>query len=540
MNPIFALLRAFSIRTRMRCAVAMVLAMFGVVGLVGVAGGVRIKALNEAFMSQSMRQIESLSTVRQHLAQVRTLEKNMVIDYEDGVAVLKHREAWAREIVATKKALSSLLDGGSGAVGAVGEGNNGNTLAKDSVARLDAYQQSSAPVLNNIQNGGYDNARVADRMLTKAKVEVSVVESNVDKIAGMLNDRARHTQTEFNRAMGLVLIAFSVTVGLVVVLVVPLTLLNSYSITKPIGYAAGVAEAIAGGDLSSPIRVDGCDETALLLAALSRMQDSLRDVVGQVHESSISIKNVSAEVATGNTDLSQRTEQAASSLQQTASSMAQLTSTVRHSAESALQASALAASAADVAKRGGQVVAQVVNTMNDINTSAKKIADIVGTIDGIAFQTNILALNAAVEAARAGEQGRGFAVVASEVRSLAQRSADAAREIKTLIGTSVERVDAGSRLVADAGSTMTEIVASVQRVSDIIDRISAAASEQSAGIGQVNSAVSDLDRMTQQNAALVEQSAAAAESMQGQAERLSAVVGAFRLDTAGVLAGVQA
>ncbi len=535
MNPIFALLRAFSIRTRMRCAVAMVLAMFGVVGLVGVAGGVRIKALNEAFMSQSMRQIESLSTVRQHLAQVRTLEKNMVIDYEDGVAVLKHREAWAREIVATKKALSSLLEseaGAAGAVGAVGKGSN--TLAKDSVARLDAYQQSSAPVLNNIQNGGYDNARVADRMLTKAKVEVSVVESNVDKIAGMLNDRARHTQTEFNRAMGLVLIAFSVTVGLVVVLVVPLTLLNSHSITKPIGYAAGVAEAIAGGDLSSPIRVDGCDETALLLAALSRMQDSLRDVVGQVHESSISIKNVSAEVATGNTDLSQRTEQAASSLQQTASSMAQLTSTVRHSAESALQASALAASAADVAKRGGKVVAQVVNTMNDINTSAKKIANIIGTIDGIAFQTNILALNAAVEAARAGEQGRGFAVVASEVRSLAQRSADAAREIKTLIGTSVERVDAGSRLVADAGSTMTEIVASVQRVSDIIDRISAAASEQSAGIGQVNSAVSDLDRMTQQNAALVEQSAAAAESMQGQAERLSAVVGTFRLDSAGV------
>ena len=527
MNPILGLLRAFSISTRMRCAVAIVLAMFGLVGLVGVAGGVRIKALNEAFMAQSMRQVESLSTVRQHLAQVRTLEKNMVIDYEDGVAVLKHREAWSRELDATSKALSSLLESEAG------EGHNGSALAKDSVARLDAYRQGSAPVLNNIQNGGYDNARVADRMLAKAKAEVSVVESNVDQIASILNERARHTQADFNDAMALVLIAFSVTVCVVVVLVVPLTLLNSHTITSPIGYAARVAEAIAGGDLSSPIHVDGKDEAALLLAALSRMQDSLRHVVGQVHESAISIRNASAEVATGNTDLSQRTEQAASSLQQTASSMAQLTSTVRHSAESARQASELAASAADVAERGGQVVAQVVNTMNDINTSAKKIADIIGTIDGIAFQTNILALNAAVEAARAGEQGRGFAVVASEVRTLAQRSAGAAREIKALIGSSVERVDAGSRLVADAGSTMTEIVASVQRVSNIIDRISTAASEQSTGIGQVNGAVSDLDRMTQQNAALVEQSAAAAESMQGQAERLSAVVGTFRLGAAG-------
>ena len=520
MTSVLSLLRAFSIRTRMRCAVAMVLAMFGVVGLVGVAGGVRIKALNEDFMSRLVHDMASLSSVRQHLAQVRTLEKNMVIDYEDGVAVLKHREAWTREIEATQKALATLL---------------GNALAKDAVARLDAYRQNSAPILNNIQNGGYDNARVADRMLAKAKAEVSVAEANVDKIATLLNDQARQSQADFNAAMGLVLMALGATVCVVVVVVVPLTLLNSHSITKPIGYAARVAEAIAGGDLSSPIHVDGKDEAALLLAALSRMRASLREVVGQVHKSSVSIRNASAEVASGNADLSQRTEQAASSLQQTTSSMAQLTGTVRHSAESALKASQLAASAAELAQRGGQVVAQVVNTMNDINTSAKKIADIVGTIDGIAFQTNILALNAAVEAARAGEQGRGFAVVASEVRSLAQRSAGAAREIKSLIGISVERVDAGSRLVADAGSSMTELVASVQHVSDIIARISAAASEQSSGIGQVNGAVLDLDRMTQQNAALVEESTAAAESMKDQAERLSAVVGTFRLDTAGAM-----
>jgi len=240
------------------------------------------------------------------------------------------------------------------------------------------------------------------------------------------------------------------------------------------------------------------------------------------------IQTASAEIASGNQDLSSRTEQTASNLQQTASSMEQLTGTVKQSAESASQANQLASSAAAVAERGGSVVSQVVSTMNEINASSKKIADIIGVIDGIAFQTNILALNAAVEAARAGEQGRGFAVVAGEVRSLAQRSAEAAKEIKSLIGSSVDRVEAGSKLVADAGKTMSEIVGSVKRVSDIIGEITAAANEQSQGIGQVNTAVTQLDQMTQQNAALVEQSAAAAESLKDQAHRLSAVVGTLQ------------
>jgi methyl-accepting chemotaxis protein len=246
--------------------------------------------------------------------------------------------------------------------------------------------------------------------------------------------------------------------------------------------------------------------------------------VGQVRESSESIEVASTEVATGNVDLSQRTELAAGNLQRTASSMEQLTATVRQSADSARTANQLASSAAEVA-----VVSQVVSTMDEIDASSKKIADIIGVIDGIAFQTNILALNAAVEAARAGEQGRGFAVVAGEVRNLAQRSAEAAREIKTLIGASVGRVESGARLVQDAGATMTEIVASVQRVTDIIGEISAAASEQSQGIGAINGAVTELDRMTQQNAALVEESAAAAESLKEQAKRLAAVVSKFRL-----------
>ncbi|MFT3666520.1 methyl-accepting chemotaxis protein [Piscinibacter sp.] len=301
------------------------------------------------------------------------------------------------------------------------------------------------------------------------------------------------------------------------------------SVVQPVRQAVHAAEVIASGDLTHSLDSRRGDELGDLLRAVGRMQDSLRTLVGQVRTSSDSIGTASMEIASGNQDLSSRTEQTASSLQQTASSMEQLTGTVKQSADSARQANQLAASAAEVAQRGGSVVSQVVATMDEINASSRKISDIIGTIDGIAFQTNILALNAAVEAARAGEQGRGFAVVAGEVRTLAQRSAEAAREIKSLIGASVDKVDTGSKLVADAGATMGEIVASVQRVTDIIGEITAAAAEQSDGIGQINTAVTQLDQMTQQNAALVEQSAAAAESLKDQAQRLNRVVGAFRV-----------
>jgi methyl-accepting chemotaxis protein len=302
----------------------------------------------------------------------------------------------------------------------------------------------------------------------------------------------------------------------------------------PIEGALRVAERIAQGDLGSEVPRAGNDELGRLLQAVAAMQERLRALVGQIRQTAESIQLASSEVASGNADLSQRTELTASNLQQAASSMEQLTGTVRTSADSARQANQLAAGATEVATRGGQVVAEVVSTMEQINQASRKIADIIGVIDGIAFQTNILALNAAVEAARAGEQGRGFAVVASEVRSLAQRSAEAAREIKSLIGGSVERVEAGTRLVGEAGSTMGEIVQSVKRVSDIIGEISHAAGEQSSGIGQVNESVTQLDQMTQQNAALVEQSAAAAESLKEQAARLAAVVGTFRLERAPV------
>ncbi|MES2185820.1 MAG: methyl-accepting chemotaxis protein [Pseudomonadota bacterium] len=300
-------------------------------------------------------------------------------------------------------------------------------------------------------------------------------------------------------------------------------------ITRPLGDAVRVARQVAQGDLAMDIPVSGKDEVAELMAALSDMRRSLENVVGGVRANAESVAVASAEIAQGNNDLSARTEQQASALEETAASMEELGSTVRQNADNARQASQLASQASGVAKQGGQVVGEVVETMRGINEASRKIADIISVIDGIAFQTNILALNAAVEAARAGEQGRGFAVVATEVRSLAQRSAAAAKEIAQLIKTSVERVDQGNALVDRAGVTMQQVVASVQRVTDIVAEISAASSEQSAGVNQVGEAVVQMDQATQQNAALVEQSAAAASSLKIQAGQLVQAVSVFRL-----------
>ena len=303
------------------------------------------------------------------------------------------------------------------------------------------------------------------------------------------------------------------------------------SITVPLAAANELAERVADGNLmrSGQGMAARADEIGQLQTTLRRMREALAQTIGSIRDSAESIGTASSEIASGNHDLSGRTEKAASSLEETASAMEELTSTVQHSAAAAGQANQLAVSAASVAQRGGEVVAQVVHTMDEINTSSRKIADIIGVIDGIAFQTNILALNAAVEAARAGEQGRGFAVVAGEVRSLAGRSADAAKEIKSLIGSSVERVEAGARLVAEAGKTMDELVGAVQRVKDIMGEITTATAEQSDGIAQVNIAIAQLDQVTQQNAALVEQSTAAAESLREQAIALNGVVGTFQV-----------
>ena len=369
-------------------------------------------------------------------------------------------------------------------------------------------------------------------LLAKTRQHADELDGVLDKLSLQKEARAKAAAEQASgvyqasRSFMIALVLGSVAAGLA------LGALITRGLTRQLGgepaYAVKIAGAIAEGDLTVEIRTASHDSASLLFA-MKTMRDKLVGIVSQVRSGTDTINTASGEIAQGNLDLSSRTEEQASSLEETASSMEQLTSAVRQNADNARQANALAGAASDVAGKGGAVVGRVVQTMESINASSRKIVDIISVIDSIAFQTNILALNAAVEAARAGEQGRGFAVVAAEVRNLAQRSASAAKEIKTLIGDSVEQVEIGSRLVHDAGKTMDEVVTSVRQVADIMQEITAASAEQSAGIEQVNQAVLQMDQVTQQNAALVEEAAAAAESLQDQAQTLTELVGVFRL-----------
>ncbi|MBT9503433.1 MAG: MCP four helix bundle domain-containing protein [Burkholderiaceae bacterium] len=515
------LLRQFSIRTRMIGAIGMVLVLLAVVGSVGIYGMHLLKQQNREFAQSSLADSHDLTQLVTTLGDLRRYEKDMIISYEKPEAVKAHRAKWDATLVQFRTVAKHMLEGPE---------DLDNPIVQKMGPQLDDYVKQAEPILKQLEAGAYDNAAVADKLLGRAKDAFTSIEKSLAELSVAMEKESVQTQAGIDSTQSNMQLAFMIILAFSALVVVPLTLLNMNSICGPLVDAEGLASAIANGNLHSKVSaIEGQDEASHLMRSLQAMQQSLQRLVGEVRSSADHIRTASVEIASGNQDLSSRTEQTASNLQQTASSMQQLTATVRQSADAARTANQLASSAAEVASRGGNVVSQVVTTMDEINTSSKKISDIIGVIDGIAFQTNILALNAAVEAARAGEQGRGFAVVAGEVRSLAQRSAEAAKEIKTLIGASVERVETGARLVQDAGTTMNEIVASVQRVTDIMGEITAAASEQSEGIGSVNQSVSQLDQMTQQNAALVEESAAAAESLKEQAQRLGQVVDQFQL-----------
>ena len=411
-------------------------------------------------------------------------------------------------------------------------------LFNDIVAARAKYQASKGEITKLRQAG---DAAGAERAFTESFLPLSKAYS--DKVAALLAMQRKsidETALAIDRANERDTQLTIVLTVLLVLLGTALATLISRSITVPLANAVHVAGQVAAGDLTTVIVSDANDEIGELMRALDAMNAALGKIVKQVKLGTYSIAGAASEIATGNQDLSARTEQQAGSLEETAASIEELTSTVKQNAENATQANELVLNAAEVAARGGAVVSQVVQTMGSINDSSKKIVDIIGVIDGIAFQTNILALNAAVEAARAGEQGRGFAVVAAEVRNLAQRSAAAAKEIKALIGDSVDKVDAGARLVDQAGTTMNEVVDSVRRVTAIMSEITVASREQSAGIEQVNHAIIEMDDATQQNAALVEQAAAAAQSMQDQAATLAKMVDTFKVDGAGMPAPAPA
>ena len=510
-----------SIRARLYFGTIFSLVLLVIIGSMGFIALDRTRGTLEVLFSQRVQTLTDMSDLRTALGDLRRAEKDIIINFNNTVEVAALRESWGKTLAALRKSLAEVRQ--------VQAGDAAFVAAIDkSLDEIKQYEAGIVPIFDQIERAQIDGAgggAYADRLKTHMEA--------TDQLFSRLATSAREQMQEARQGVDTLAATMSGLIGVALVLalavLIPLTYLSVRSITRSLAQARDLAERIAGGDLSRDTQALNHDEVGQLVTAMGRMQQSLRGLVRQVQDAAGNISTASSEIATGNHDLSQRTEQTAANLEEAASSMEMLTSTVQQSAQASRQASDFASSAAEVAARGGAVVSQVVSTMDQITTSSRKIADITGVIDSIAFQTNILALNAAVEAARAGEQDRGFAVVASEVRSLAQRSAGAAKEIKELIGSSVERVEDGSRLVSQAGQTMTEIVGSVRRVSGIIHEITASAAEQSDNIGHISQSVTQLDQMTQQNAALVEQSTAASESLREQALQLTRAVSQFKL-----------
>ncbi|WP_324780773.1 methyl-accepting chemotaxis protein [Thiobacillus sedimenti] len=498
-----------------------VFVLFGIAIAVALTGMQSNRARFEHFLAQDLAISQEATNLYAHGLQMGQALRNIVMD-PSNQAAHKNLEASAGEF---KKASDHAL-----------------ALAADPADRkvLDevvALRETQIPLQSKVVSLASTDQAAAIAVISKEETPVwRGIRTRLMDFIKLKREAVEKTKSDMAAFSQRMLTITLVLVGLAVVVAGGIVFWLVRHIMKQLGgepaYAVEVARAISAGDFSRAVVLEKGD-TSSLLHAINAMRQNLTGTVGEIRHSAETIAVASREIASGNADLSSRTESQASSLEETASSMEELTSTVKQNAENARQANQLVVSTADVAAKGGAVVGQVVDTMASIKDSSRKIADIIGVIDGIAFQTNILALNAAVEAARAGEQGRGFAVVASEVRSLAQRSASAAKEIKTLIEDSVGKVDAGSELVDEAGKTMDEIVTSVKRVTDIMSEIAAASQEQSAGIEQVNQAVGQMDEMTQQNAALVEEAAAAAESLQDQAAKLAEAVAAFKLEAGG-------
>jgi methyl-accepting chemotaxis protein len=514
-----------SIRARLYFSMIFSLVLLVVLGGMGYVALDRTRATVQELFAQRVQTLTDMSDLRTTLGDLRRIEKDIIINFNNSVEVGALRERWAATLATLRKSLDAVRQVQAADAEFVG-------VIDKVLGEVKQYETGINPIFEQIEGAMLDGAgggAYANRLRSHMETADKLM-SDLAASARTRMDEARQG-VESRTAFMSVLIGVALLLGLAVL--IPITFFSVRSITRSLELARRLAERIAGGDLSRDVQVQQQDEVGQLVMAMGRMQESLRDLVRQVQDAAGNISTASGEIASGNHDLSHRTEQTAANLEETSSSMELLTNTVQQSAESSRHANDFANSAAEVAGRGGAVVAQVVSTMEQITTSSRKIADITGVIDGIAFQTNILALNAAVEAARAGEQGRGFAVVASEVRSLAGRSAEAAKEIKALIGASVERVEDGARLVGQAGETMTEIVGSVRRVTDIIGEITASTAEQRDNIGQISQAVRQLDQMTQQNAALVEQSTAASESLREQARGLTSAVSQFKLSNSG-------